>query len=93
MAISAVRRAMRRQPAFSVQRSCLRSLARIRTLNSSRAGSLSLGLLLFIVTLPGLVDNVSLDRLDICLAEDVIKTFHAQWGRCAFEYDIFELTL
>ena len=55
--------------------------------------SLGFGLLLFIITLPGLVYEVGVNCIDVRLAKDVGETFHT--GRCksAFEDDVLELIM
>src|SRR5690242_1511152 len=42
--------------------------------------SLGFGLLLFIITLPGLVDDIRVNCIDVRLAENVVEPFHAE--RC-----------
>jgi len=48
------------------------------------------GFFLFIVTLPGLIDQVSVNCINVRLAQDVRETFHSGWCERPAKNDFLE---
>ena len=45
---------------------------------------------MFVISLPGLIDQVGMNGVDIGLSQEVRETFHATWRKDAAKYDFLE---
>ena len=45
---------------------------------------------MFVICLPGLIDQIGMDGVDVGLSQEVRETFHATWRKDAAKYDFLE---